>query len=99
MRAPMAEPRRCNRVLVHVDTELGTKDLLNSLMAYVSISRDQFDAQKFTNSLEKLPKALRHDVSQQTAYKPEPAIALPQQKIVPAATRENELSIGFGLSL
>jgi hypothetical protein len=59
--------------LVNVDTELAAKDLLNSRMAYVSISRGQFDAQIFTDSLEKLPKALGHDVSHQSAYKPEQA--------------------------
>jgi hypothetical protein len=67
-------------------------------MAYVSISRGQFDAQIFTDSLEKLPKALGHDVSQQSVYKPERAIALPQPKIV-TPKHDVELSLGFGLSL
>jgi hypothetical protein len=40
-------------------------------VAYVSISRGQFGTQIFTDSLEKLPKALRHDVSQQSAPKVE----------------------------
>jgi hypothetical protein len=85
-------------VLVHVDTELGAKDLLNSRMAYVSISRGQWDAQIFTDSLEKLPKALGHDVSHKNAYKPDQAIALPQTKIAPPK-HDVELSMGFGLSL
>ena len=34
-----------NRVLIHVDTELGAKDLLNSRMAYVAVSRGAHDAQ------------------------------------------------------
>jgi ATP-dependent exoDNAse (exonuclease V) alpha subunit len=63
------------RVLVHVDTDLGAKDLLNSRMAYVSISRSQWDARIFTDSLEKLPNALGHDVSHQSAYKLEQTIA------------------------
>jgi hypothetical protein len=86
-------------VLVHVDTGLGAKDLLNNRMAYVAISRGQWDAQIFTDSREKLPQALGHDVSHQSAYKPEQAITLPQQKIMPAPTHEKELSMGFGLSL
>jgi ATP-dependent exoDNAse (exonuclease V) alpha subunit len=95
-----SQGQTAERVLVHVDTELGAKDLLNSRMAYVSISRGQWDAQIFTDSLEKLPKALGHEVSQQSAYKPEQAIALlQQQQIVPAPTHDKEVSMDFGLSL
>jgi ATP-dependent exoDNAse (exonuclease V) alpha subunit len=39
-----SQGQTADRVLVHVDTELGAKDLLNSRMAYVSISRGQWDA-------------------------------------------------------
>ena len=93
-----SQGQTAERVLVHVDTELGAKDLLNSRMAYVSISRGQFYAQIFTESLEKLPKALGHDVSQQSTLRPEQAVALPQPKVVPT-THDMELSMGFGLSL
>jgi conjugative relaxase-like TrwC/TraI family protein len=93
-----SQGQTAERVLVHIDTELGAKDLLNSRMAYVSISRGQWDAHIFTDSLEKLPKALGHDVSHQNAYKPEQAIALPQQKIVPPK-HDVEVSMGFGLGL
>lgn len=86
-------------MLVNVDTELAAKDLLNSRMAYVSISRGQWDAQIFTDNLEKLPQALGHDVSHQSAYRPEQAIGLAQQKIVPSPAHEKDLSMGFGLSL
>ncbi len=93
-----SQGQTAERVLVNVDTELAAKDLLNSRMAYVSISRGQFDAQIFTDSLEKLPKALGHDVSHQSAYKPEQAIGL-AQKTVPLPVQDKELSRGFGLSL
>ncbi len=93
-----SQGQTAERVLVHVDTELAAKDLINSRMAYVSISRGQFDAQIFTDSLEKLPKALGHDVSQQSAHKPEQAVALPQPKIV-TPKHDVEFSMGFGLSL
>ena len=59
-----------HRVLIPVDTELAAKDLLNCRMAYVSISRGAVDAQIFTNDREKLPTALSHDVSGQTAQAP-----------------------------
>ena len=93
-----SQGQTAERVLVHVDTELAAKDLLNGRMTYVSISRGQWDAQIFTDSLEKLPKALGHDVSHQSAYKPEQAVALPQSKIV-TPKHDVELSMGFGLSL
>jgi ATP-dependent exoDNAse (exonuclease V) alpha subunit len=94
-----SQGQTAERVLVHVDTELGAKDLLNSRMAYVSISRGQWDAQIFTDSRERLPQALGHDVSHQSACKPEQAIGLPQQKIMPSPAHEKDLSMGFGLSL
>jgi ATP-dependent exoDNAse (exonuclease V) alpha subunit len=93
-----SQGQTAERVLVHVDTGLGAKDLLNNRMAYVSISRGQWDAQVFTDSLEKLAKALGHDVSQQSALKPEQAIALPEQKIM-TPKHDVELSMGLGLSL
>jgi ATP-dependent exoDNAse (exonuclease V) alpha subunit len=94
-----SQGQTAERVLVHVDTELAAKDLLNSRMAYVSISRGQWDAQIFTDNREKLPQALGHDVSHQSAYKPEQAISLAQQKIVPLPAHDKELSRGFGLGL
>jgi ATP-dependent exoDNAse (exonuclease V) alpha subunit len=92
-----SQGQTAERVLVHVDTGLGANDLLNNRMAYVSISRGQFDAQIFTDSLDRLPKALGHEVSHQSAYKPEQAITPPQQKIMPAL--DKEVSMGLGLSL
>jgi hypothetical protein len=47
-----------NRVLIHVNTELSAKDLLNNRMAYVFVSPGAFDPQLFTNDREKLPTAL-----------------------------------------
>jgi ATP-dependent exoDNAse (exonuclease V) alpha subunit len=93
-----SQGQTAERVLVHVDTELAAKDLLNNRMAYVSISRGQFDAQIFTDNREKLPQALGHDVSHQSAYRPEQGVASPQPKIV-TPKHDAELSIGFGLSL
>jgi conjugative relaxase-like TrwC/TraI family protein len=94
-----SQGQTAERVLVHVDTELAAKDLLNSRMAYVSMSRGQFDAQIFTDSLEKLPKTLGHDVSQQSAYKPEQAMPALEQKITPSAEHVIEQSMGYGLGL
>ena len=70
-----SQGQTADRVLIHVDTELGAKDLLNSRMAYVAVSRGQWAAQLFTNDREKLPAALGHEVSQQSAHTPEQSIA------------------------
>jgi hypothetical protein len=51
------------------------RDLLNSRMACVSVSLGAHDAQLFTNNREKLPAALGHEVSRDSAHKPEQSIA------------------------
>ena len=67
-------------------------------MAYVAVSRGQWDAQLFTNDREKLPAALGHEVSQQSAHapeiKPEQSIA-PQREIGP----RHEQGPGLEISL
>jgi ATP-dependent exoDNAse (exonuclease V) alpha subunit len=93
-----SQGQTAERVLVNVDTELAAKDLLNSRMAYVSISRGQFDAQIFTDSLEKLPKALGHDVSHQSAHKPEQAMPS-LGKIAASSEQVIERSMGYELGL
>jgi conjugative relaxase-like TrwC/TraI family protein len=63
-----SQGQTADRVLIHVDTKLGAKDLLNNRMAYVAVSRGALDARIFTNDSEKLPEALGRDVSQQSAH-------------------------------
>jgi ATP-dependent exoDNAse (exonuclease V) alpha subunit len=94
-----SQGQTAERVLIHVDTELGTKDLLNNRMAYVSVSRGQWDAQIFTNNKEKLSQAFGHNVSQQSAYKPEQAIAQIRQEIGGLRVQGQEPSIGLGLGM
>jgi conjugative relaxase-like TrwC/TraI family protein len=94
-----SQGQTAERVLVNVDTELTAKDLLNNRMAYVSISRGQWDAQIFTDSREKLPQALGHDVSHQSAYQPERPIPKMPAKSVPAMREAPEMDIGLGLGL
>src|SRR5450631_2945807 len=92
-----SQGQTAERVLIHVDTELAAKDLLNSRMAYVSVSRGQWDAQIFTNNREKLPQALGHDVSHQSAHKPEQAIAPLQQEAVRSQQTERDIGMGMGI--
>ena len=79
-----SQGQTADRVLIHIDTELGAKDLINNRMAYVSVSRGAHDAQIFTSDREKLPHALSRDVSQQSARVPERVqgqnLAIPQQQ-------------------
>jgi hypothetical protein len=93
-----SQGQTAERVLIHADTELGAKDLLNHRMAYVSVSRGQWDAQIFTNDRDKLVQALSRDVSHKSALQPEQAIA-GAQKIGPESGRLIERSLGYGLGL
>jgi ATP-dependent exoDNAse (exonuclease V) alpha subunit len=94
-----SQGQTAERVLVHVDTKLAAKDLLNHRMAYVAISRGAHDAQLFTNDREKLPAALGHEVSRESAHTPqlkqEQEIQPQQREIAPKI----EHSYGVGLSL
>jgi hypothetical protein len=84
-----SQGQTADRVLIHVDTELGAKDLLNNRMAYVAVSRGALDAQIFTSDREKLPQALSRDVSQQSAYiSYERAASEPVEKVYSQAEYE-----------
>lgn len=92
-----SQGQTAERVLIHADTELAAKDLLNSRMAYVSVSRGQWDAQIFTDNREKLPHVLGHDVSHQSAHRPEQVIVPLQQEAARSQQPEKDLSLGIGL--
>lgn len=100
MTSHSSQGQTADRVLIHVDTELPAKDLLNSRMAYVALSRGSQDAQLFTDDREKLPTALSHDISKQTAQvlevNTEQTVA-PQQEI--SRSRQQEQSMGIGLGI
>src|ERR1700751_3434209 len=95
-----SQGQTADRVLIHVDTDLTAKDLLNHRMAYVSVSRGQRGAQIFTNDRSELVNALSHDVSHCSAYQPQQAIAPPFVRGI-AQTQEREFgpSIGMGLGM
>ena len=92
-----SQGQTADRVLIHVDTELGVKDLLNNRMAYVSVSRGQWDAQIFTNDRTSLKEALSRDISHESAHRPEKAISPSQEDIEqspqPARTQGMEVGI------
>jgi conjugative relaxase-like TrwC/TraI family protein len=91
-----SQGQTADRVLIHVDTELGAKDLLNNRMAYVAVSRGAYDAQLFTNDSEKLGVALGRDVSHSSALAPE---LTPQQSIQPQHEIAPEIERGYGMGI
>jgi len=93
-----SQGQTADRVLIHVDTDLGAKDLLNNRMAYVAVSRGQWDAQIFTNDRGALVNALGRDVSHKSAYALEQTIAPTMGKSVDSPPKR-ELDIGMGLGL
>jgi conjugative relaxase-like TrwC/TraI family protein len=88
-----SQGQTADRVLIHVDTELGAKDLLNSRMAYVAVSRGAHDAQIFTNDATALGHELSRNVSHAPAIQQAPASPAIEQQ--PAHVRE----IGQGFSM
>jgi hypothetical protein len=75
-----SQGQTAERVLIHVDTEQAPGELVNSRMAYVSVSRAQFDVRMYTNDAKALGYELSRDVSHPTAIQQEPAAT---QKIEP----------------
>ncbi len=61
MTSHSSQGQTADRVFIHADTELGAKDLLNSRMAYVSVSRGRYDAQIYTNNAQTLGQELSRD--------------------------------------
>ena len=95
MTSHSSQGQTTDRVLIHMDTELGAKDLLNSRMAYVSVSRGRYDAQIYTNNAPALGQALSRDVSHSPAIQQESVAQKTGQQ--PAHT--NDIVQGFGLGL
>jgi conjugative relaxase-like TrwC/TraI family protein len=83
-----SQGQTAERVLIHVDTELG-EQLVNSRMAYVSISRGQYDAQIYTNNRSELASDLSRDVSQRTAIQSQELEPI-AQKSEPVATNHEQ---------
>jgi conjugative relaxase-like TrwC/TraI family protein len=95
MTSHSSQGQTADRVLIHVDTELGAKDLLNSRMAYVAVSRGRYDARIYTNDAQTLGQELSRDVSHSPAIQQEPGA----HKLEPQTTHTNQISQGFGLGL
>jgi hypothetical protein len=52
---------------VHVETERASEKLVNQRLAYVAVSRGEYDARIYTDDQVKLSRALDRDVSHRSA--------------------------------
>jgi hypothetical protein len=78
-----------DRVLVHVDSEQTHEQLINSRLAYVSVSRGRHDAQIYTNDTEKIGEQLSRDVSKQSAMEARHEATFQELRLAPGSA-ENE---------
>jgi len=90
-----SQGQTADRVLIHVDSEQAHGELLNSRMAYVSVSRAQCDAQIYTNDAATLGQELSRDVSKSVALE-DVSIA---KSLDPQPVQQIVEQIGLGLSL
>jgi len=91
-----SQGQTADRVLIHVDTRLGAKDLLNHRMAYVAVSRGAHDARIFTDDRGRLAAALGRDVSHKSALAPEKT---PDLAVAPKIEAEREIWRGHGIGI
>src|SRR4030095_5415321 len=79
-----SQGQTAGRVLVHVETERASDKLVNQRLAYVAISRGQYDARIYTDDKAKLARVLDRDVSHRSALERTPSYSSQQ-----AETRES----------
>jgi conjugative relaxase-like TrwC/TraI family protein len=88
-----SQGQTADRVLIHVDSSQAHGELLNSRMAYVSVSRAQFDVKMYTNDAKTLGQELSRDVSNPSAIQQQDA----GQRIGPQSVPQQELSQGLSV--
>jgi conjugative relaxase-like TrwC/TraI family protein len=94
-----SQGQTADRVLIHVDTDLGAKELLNCRMAYVAVSRGAHDAQIFTNDAAKLGRELSRDVSHAPAIQQASISHAIEQSAEQGPAHEREIGHGFGMGM
>jgi len=95
-----SQGQTADRVLIHVDSAEGYGELLNSRMAYVSVSRAQFDVRIYTNDEQNLGYALSKEVTKATALNGQQMPEHPsKQSIEPQPARGTQIEIAQGINL
>lgn len=80
-----SQGQTADRVLIHVDSSQAHGELLNSRMAYVSVSRAQFDVRLYTDDAKTLGQELSRDVTKATALEQTSQSQEASQRIGPQA--------------
>ena len=75
-----SQGQTAGRVLVHVETERAGEKLVNQRLAYVAVSRGQYDARIYTDDKATLARTLDRDVSHRSAL----------ERTRPQASRQSE---------
>ena len=70
-----SQGQTAGRVLVHIETDRASEKLVNQRLAYVAVSRGQYDARIYTDDKVKLVRALDRDVSHRSALEHKAAAA------------------------
>jgi conjugative relaxase-like TrwC/TraI family protein len=94
-----SQGQTADRVLVHVDSSQAHGELLNSRMAYVSVSRAEFDVQMYTNDAKSLGHVLSRDVSHPSAMQQTMHDELAGLKIEPQSQGKEVVQQDFGIGL
>ena len=68
MTSHSSQGQTADRVLIHVDTELGAKHLLNSRMAYVSVSLGQELSRDVSHSHAIQQEPVAHKIEPETTH-------------------------------
>jgi ATP-dependent exoDNAse (exonuclease V) alpha subunit len=92
-----SQSQTAERVLINVDSSQAHGELLNSRMAYVSVSRAQFDVKMYTNDAAALGHELSRNVTKATALQEAPQSQDTDQRIGPQ-TVNLEISQGLRMS-
>jgi ATP-dependent exoDNAse (exonuclease V) alpha subunit len=88
-----SQGQTAGRVLVHVETDRASEKLVNQRLAYVAVSRGQYDARIYTDDRIKLADALDRDVSHRSASERVPPTCGPMQ------SRETSRSESIGRTM
>jgi conjugative relaxase-like TrwC/TraI family protein len=92
-----SQGQTADRVLIHLDSSQAHAELLNSRMAYVSVSRAQFDVKIYTNDAKTLGQELSRNVTKATALQEAPQPQNADQRIGPKSANL-EISQGLHMS-
>jgi hypothetical protein len=91
-----SQGQTAGRVLVHVETERAGAKLVNQRLAYVSVSRGQYDARIYTDDKVKLARALDRDVSHTSALARDPAASsghAAERHVGPSESRTQTMAV------